>query len=135
VRKKVRIVGEKFSALFRLLQNVETCIFSLTILYYFPNLYFFYVWSCYGGFNSVYSTWKSEMPFSKKIPFYDTVRLLLESNALSGHHQIYWFCRQCWQTMDIYNLNRCSSSPSLTLVRELGLKKQHSLSVGFNSSI
>lgn len=41
MRKKVRIVGEKFSALLRLLQNVESCIFSLTILYYLPNLYFF----------------------------------------------------------------------------------------------
>ena len=130
----MRIVEEKFSAFLRLLQNVESCIFSLTLLYYLANLYFFYVWSCYGGFNSVYSTWKSEMPLSKKIPFYDTVRLLLESNALSSQHQIYWFCRR-WQTMDIYNLNRCSSSPSLTLVRELGLKKQLSLSVGFNSSI
>ena len=77
----------------------------------------------------------SKIPLSKKIPLYDTVRLLLDSNALSRHHQIYWFCRQCWQTMEIYNLNRCSSSPSLTLVRELGLKKQHSLSVEFNSSI
>jgi hypothetical protein len=37
--------------------------------------------------------------------------------------------------MDIYNLNGCSSSPSLTLVIELGLKKQHSLSVEFTSYI
>ncbi len=78
---------------------------------------------------------KSEIPLSKKRFLYDTVPLLLESNALSRPHQIYWFCRQCWQTMDIYNLNGCSSSPSLTLVRELGLKKQLSLSVEFNSSI
>jgi len=78
---------------------------------------------------------KSEIPVSKKRALYDTVSLLVESNALSRQHQIYWFCRQCWQTMDIYNLNRCSSLPSLTLVRELGLKKQHSLSVEFNSSI
>jgi hypothetical protein len=78
---------------------------------------------------------KSEIPLSKKRALYDTVPLLLESNALSSQHQIYWFCRQCWQTMDIYNLNRCSSSPSLTKVRELGLKKQHSLSVEFNSYI
>lgn len=135
MRKKVRIVGENFSALLRLLQNVESCIFSLIILYSLPNIYFFYVWSCYGRFNSVNSTWKSEIPLSKKLPLYDTVRLFLESNALSDQHPIYWFCRQCGQTMDIYNLNRCSSSPSLTLVRELGLKKQPSLSVEFNSSI
>jgi hypothetical protein len=73
---------------------------------------------------------KSEIPLSKKIALYDTVPLLLESNALSRQHQIYWFCRQCWQTMDIYNLNRCSLSPSLSLVRELGLKKQHSFFIG-----
>jgi len=76
---------------------------------------------------------KSEIPLSKKIALYDTVPLLLESTALSRQHQIYWFCRQA--NMDIYNLNRCSSSPSLTKVRELELKKQHSLSVEFNSSI
>jgi hypothetical protein len=38
---------------------------------------------------------KSEIPLSKKIALYDTVPLLLESNALSRQHQIYWFCRQC----------------------------------------
>jgi hypothetical protein len=73
---------------------------------------------------------KSEIPLSKKIALYDTVPLLPESNALSSQHQIYWFCRQCWPTMDIYNLNRCSSSPSLSLVRELGLKKQDSFFIG-----
>jgi hypothetical protein len=78
---------------------------------------------------------KSEIPLSKKIALYDTVPLPIESNALSSQHKIYWFCRPSWQTMDVYNLNRCSSSPSITKVRDLGLKKQHSLSVEFNSSI
>ena len=46
--KRCVLWDKNFSALLRLLQNVESCIFSLTILYYLPNLYFFSVGSCYG---------------------------------------------------------------------------------------
>jgi hypothetical protein len=78
---------------------------------------------------------KSEIPLSKKIALYDTVPLLLESNAPSRQHQIYWFCRHCWQTMPVYNLNRSSRSPSLNLVRQLGLKKKYLFSEKFKISI
>ena len=60
------------------------------------------------------------------------------SNQMLRHvrqQQIYWFCRQCWQTMPVYNLNKSSLSPSLNLVGQLGLKEQYSLVANFNSSI
>jgi hypothetical protein len=60
------------------------------------------------------------------------------SNQMLRHvrqHQIYWFCRQCWQTMPVYNLNRSSLSPSLNLVRQLGLQEKYYSSANFNSSI
>ena len=38
--------------------------------------------------------------------------------------QVYWFCRECWQEMPVYNLNSYGSSPSINLVRELRIKKQ-----------
>jgi hypothetical protein len=60
------------------------------------------------------------------------------SNQMLRHvrqHQIYWFCRQCWQTMPVYNLNRSSLSPSLNLVRQLGLQEKYYSSANLNSSI
>jgi hypothetical protein len=60
------------------------------------------------------------------------------SNQMLRHvrqHQIYWFCRQCWQTMPVYNLNRSSLSPSLNLVRQLGLQEKYYSSANFNSSL
>ncbi|EGK87100.1 hypothetical protein D0A34_04010 [Microcoleus vaginatus PCC 9802] len=59
------------------------------------------------------------------------------SNQMLRHlrqHQLYWFCRQCWQTIPIYNLNRCSSSPYINIVKGLGVKKHHSLPMQFNRS-
>ncbi|MGL5059497.1 MAG: hypothetical protein ACRC62_05905 [Microcoleus sp.] len=29
------------------------------------------------------------------------------------HHQVYWFCRSCWQEMPVYNLNKLSPSLSI----------------------
>ena len=60
------------------------------------------------------------------------------SNQMLRHvrqHQIYWFCRQCWQTMPVYNLNRSSLSPSLNLVRQLGLQEKYYSSANFNTSL
>jgi hypothetical protein len=44
-------------------------------------------------------------------------------------NQVYWFCRQCWQEMPVYNLSVSSlhkydSSLSTNLVKEIGIKKQ-----------
>ena len=45
--------------------------------------------------------------------------------------QVYWFCRQCWQEMPVYNLsvstlNRYDLSRAINLVAQLATKKQHS---------
>lgn len=54
------------------------------------------------------------------------------SNQMLRHvrqSQVYWFCRQCWQEMPVYNLsvdnlNRCDSLPSRNLITSLGIKKR-----------
>ena len=43
--------------------------------------------------------------------------------------EVYWFCRECWQEMPVYNLSVSSlhkygSSPSRDLVTELKIKKK-----------
>jgi hypothetical protein len=54
------------------------------------------------------------------------------SNQMLRHirqNQVYWFCRQCWQEMPVYNvtvdnLNQCDSFSSINLVTKLGIKKR-----------
>jgi hypothetical protein len=54
------------------------------------------------------------------------------SNQMLRHvrqSQVYWFCRQCWQEMPVYdlsvdNLNTCDSLPSRNLITSLGIKKR-----------
>lgn len=49
------------------------------------------------------------------------------SNQMLRHvrqSQVYWFCRQCWQEMPVYNLNRSGSVRSRNLVTSLGIKRQ-----------
>ncbi|HEY9851026.1 MAG TPA: hypothetical protein V6D28_16275 [Leptolyngbyaceae cyanobacterium] len=43
-----------------------------------------------------------------------------------GHHQVYWFCRHCWQEMPVFDLNKWDSSSPATLVASVGIKKQFS---------
>ncbi|HAT12412.1 MAG TPA: hypothetical protein DCS91_01320 [Microcoleaceae bacterium UBA11344] len=43
-----------------------------------------------------------------------------------GQNQVYWFCRQCWQSVPVKNLNSYGSLPSTNLVTELGIKKHNS---------
>jgi hypothetical protein len=40
-------------------------------------------------------------------------------------NQVSWFCRHCWQTMPVYDLNRFGSSLSTNLVTELGINKHN----------
>jgi hypothetical protein len=49
------------------------------------------------------------------------------SNQMLRHvrqSQVYWFCRQCWQEMPVYNLNSYGSVRSRNLVTSLGIKRQ-----------
>lgn len=56
------------------------------------------------------------------------------SNQMLRHvrqREVYWFCRECWQEMPVYNLSVSSlqkydSSPSRNLVTRLRIKKQYS---------
>lgn len=40
--------------------------------------------------------------------------------------EIYWFCRECWQEIPVYNLNTARSLSARNLVPELPIKKQYS---------
>jgi DNA-directed RNA polymerase subunit M/transcription elongation factor TFIIS len=54
------------------------------------------------------------------------------SNQMLRHvrqSEVYWFCRQCWQEMPVYNLSVSSlhkygSSPAINLVPSLATKKK-----------
>lgn len=42
------------------------------------------------------------------------------------HHEVYWFCRHCWQEMPVFDRNKWGSSPSVNFVTITGIKKQFS---------
>lgn len=49
------------------------------------------------------------------------------SNQLLRHvrqHQVYWFCRHCWQEMPVYNFNRRDLLSTANLVTIAVVKKQ-----------
>lgn len=41
-------------------------------------------------------------------------------------HEVYWFCRRCWQVMPVYNLTSYHLSLSANLPTVVKLKKQPS---------
>ena len=114
-------------------------------LYLFLNHFVFFTKSLFFDFRVLlllllpslqHFTTRVKYPLVKKEVF--MIHCPCCSNQMLRHvrqHQIYWFCRHCWQTMPVYNLNRSSLSPSLNLVRQLGLKEQYYFVANFNSSI
>ncbi len=51
------------------------------------------------------------------------------SNPMLRHfrqHEVYWFCRDCWQEMPVYNLNRCSLSLSRASLNKALVQKRYS---------
>lgn len=50
------------------------------------------------------------------------------SNVLLRHirsHEVYWFCRNCWQPMPVYNVRKDYLSP-ITLVNPLAQRHKES---------
>jgi len=114
-------------------------------LYLFLNHFVFFTKSLFFDFRVLlllllpslqHFTTRVKYPLVKKEVF--MIHCPCCSNQMLRHvrqHQIYWFCRHCWQTMPVYNLNKSSLSPSLNLVGQLGLKEKYSFSDRINSSI
>lgn len=44
-------------------------------------------------------------------------------------HQVYWFCRSCWQEMPLYDHSSCLIAPSLERQLNLAVKKHALLTV------
>jgi ribosomal protein L37AE/L43A len=53
------------------------------------------------------------------------------SNRMLRHfrqQQVYWFCRECWQEMPVYNLNQYCLLPSIATVNKSLVPKNLSFS-------
>ncbi|WP_293340914.1 hypothetical protein [Microcoleus sp. CAWBG58] len=53
------------------------------------------------------------------------------SNPMLRHfrqHQVYWFCRECWQEMPVYNLNQYCLLPSIATLNKARVPQNLSFS-------